>query len=138
MTAYYSKKNRNKNVNIIDINDVKVRIVPKQNLRLMAVYSYCNNNGSMNDIIKSLSNNLIEPSTIHRWEVNYIRHYLVNDYDDIVSNFDCKSSSYVAFKKAVLFKIASYYPYLHDECMRQINKLDSNVNIIDSIVFNNG
>lgn len=107
------------NVNSI-IRDIRVRIVPKHNLRMISVLAYCNNSGhTMNNILESLRCSVLSKETILRWEVNYVRHYLVNDYDRIVNDVIDDDNAYIAYKKAVLMHIGEAYPWLAGECSRQ-------------------
>lgn len=62
--------------------------------------------------------------TVQRWAVNYIRHRLTK-YDSFLYSAKGKtgiSFAYPLYRRAVLEKIACVYPYLSEECGRQMER----------------
>ena len=61
-------------------------------------------------------------NTVKRWIVNYIRHKLTN-YDENLYNLSGRvgcHKAYSEYRKAVLTKIASFYPKYSQECHGQM------------------
>ncbi len=68
----------------------------------------------------------VDPDTLQRWIVNYIRHNLVH-YDDGLYLMKGKVGGdevYFSYKKAIMEKIAAAYPKYAEECARQIQELE--------------
>jgi hypothetical protein len=62
--------------------------------------------------------------TVQRWTVNYIRHNLTK-YDAFLFSAKGKtgiSFAYPLYRNAVLEKISDVYPYLCEECGRQMTR----------------
>lgn len=76
------------------------------------------------DYVNNVNN--VDPSTMDRWIVNYIRHNLIN-YDAecrrLLYGRVGKDSAYITFKKAILEKIAVAYPAYATECSLQAESL---------------
>jgi len=67
-----------------------------------------------------------DEKTVQRWTVNYIRHNLTK-YDAFLWSAKGKtgiSFAYPLYRKAVLEKISDVYPYLCEECGRQISRAE--------------
>lgn len=68
----------------------------------------------------------VDPYTLQRWIVNYIRHNLIR-YDAGLHTMKGKigkNEVYASYKKAIMEKIAVAYPKYAEECKRQVQELD--------------
>jgi len=65
----------------------------------------------------------VEESTMHKWEINYIKHDLCN-YDRYWRDLKrANNYAYFILQRRTLEKIKAVYPHLSQECDRQLEAL---------------
>lgn len=104
-----------------NLNEIKIVKLPEAELLNKTIdgrqewFDFWNDNNKKNIIIGNLD-------VIHRWEVNYIRHELI-EYDKTLKKITQKREMrkyYTRYKKGILQKIKENYPFLAYECDRQM------------------
>lgn len=124
--AVETKKNKLKKQVEKAIKEIRIKVLEEDELRKVTIkekqkwydYQMMMREGCC-DI---LSAKYADEETMRRWMVNYIRHNLT-EYDVELFRMSGKvgcREEYRRYKKAIMIKISKAYPYLKDECERQI------------------